>query len=366
MPIHNLRRLTASACVAVLLVPAVAVGSAAADVSFGAPTGVCQMNDSRLPEGSGLLVTDTGFDAINDGGLQIEVFHLDHLCQITGTTTAQVDPYDVEDLARGSDGRLWMADIGDNNSRRANIAVEILPATGDDVTSQTLIRRFAYPDGPHDAEALIVAPDNTIVVVTKDFLGSSEVYQSPAAVDLAVGGSSDPVTLVKVGSLQLAVTDTPGGPVGLAGNLLITGAASTPDGKLIALRTYTDAYLWQVDGSSSIADTIVDSRPARVALPDAPQGEAIAFGKDSSLHLFGEGVPSSIFRIPVTVTAPAAPTTNPPTTTVPSSTSAATSTRTSATPSPDSRVGQLAIGAGAALALVVLGLVVIRAPRRHD
>ena len=44
---------------------------------------------------------------------------------------------------------------------------------------------MTYPDGPHDAESLLLAPDGTPYIVTKEVLGDSGVYRPDAAL---VGG----------------------------------------------------------------------------------------------------------------------------------------------------------------------------------
>ena len=56
-----------------------------------------------------------------------------------------------------------------------------------DPTGPRGLFRLTYPDGPHDAEALLLAPDGTPYVVTKEVLGASSVYR-PAA-PLVDGGT---------------------------------------------------------------------------------------------------------------------------------------------------------------------------------
>ncbi|MDI9900078.1 hypothetical protein QM716_09430 [Rhodococcus sp. IEGM 1409] len=57
--------------------------------------------------------------------------------------------------------------------------------------------------------------------------------------------------------------------------MAVTGGAVSKDGTVVALRTYTDVYLYAApDGDVVKALTI---NPIRVPLPDEPQGEALAF-----------------------------------------------------------------------------------------
>jgi hypothetical protein len=155
------------------------------------------------------------------------------------------------------------------------------------------VYRLTYPDGPHDAEALLLAPDGTPYVVTKEVLGASGVYSPTAA--LVDGGT---VAMAKVAAVNLTLTGTPGGPVGRAGQLLVTGGAVAADGGHLALRTYTDAYVWPLTGSD-VAGALA-ATPVRIPLPESPQGEAITFAADNvNLLVASESLPSDLTLVPV-------------------------------------------------------------------
>jgi hypothetical protein len=306
------RLLTAGGLVGAAMVlgaatPALADTAAATPTAVdatGAATGaapqiapLCQVTDPRLPELSGLVVAGDRMVAMNDGGTELTVYVLDLGCQVVDVRTAPVDPYDPEDLALGADGTAWLADTGDNRLERPTVALLALRPDG---TSG--VYRLTYPDGPHDAESLLRAPDGTPYLVTKEVLGSSGVYRpAPPLID---GGT---VALERVGTVNFTLTGTPGGPVGRAGQLMATGGAVSRDGTLIALRTYTDAYVWPMTGSD-VAGALAGT-PVRVALPEEPQGEAISFAPDDrQLVVSGEGSPADITLVPVSdETAPASP-----------------------------------------------------------
>jgi hypothetical protein len=237
---------------------------------------------------SGLVVAGDKMFAMNDGGDRLTVYVLDSACQVVDVRTAAVDPYDPEDLAVGRDGTIWFSDTGDNLAQRATVALLALHPDG-----TTGVYRLTYPDGPHDAESLLLAPDGTPYIVTKEVLGVSGVYRPTAA--LVNGGT---VALGKVSTLTFSLTGTPGGPVGRAGELMATGGAVSVDGKMLALRTYTDAYVWALTGSN-VAGALA-AKPERIALPDAPQGEAVSFSADNrSLVVAGEGVPGDVTVVPL-------------------------------------------------------------------
>jgi hypothetical protein len=267
--------------------PARAEGTTAPPAA-DAPHALCRLTDPRLPELSGLVVSGDKMLAIDDGGDRITVYVLDTACRVVDARTADVDPYDPEDLALGRDGTVWLADTGDNNTQRATVALLALRPDG-----TTAVYRLSYPDGPHDAESLLLAPDGTPYVVTKDVTGHSGVYRPVSA---PVDGGT--VALAKVAALAFGATGTPGGPVGPASALLATGGAVSPDGRLVAVRTYTDAYLWPLTGSDVPA--ALARTPVRIPLPASPQGEAIAFAADGRhLVVAGEGLPGDVTVVPL-------------------------------------------------------------------
>jgi hypothetical protein len=274
-----------------------------AEEAATAPAVQCQITDARLAELSGLVAVGDRVLAMNDGGEELAVFLLDAACQVIDVHTAAVDPYDPEDMAVAPDGTVWLADTGDNNATRTTVALLALRTDG-----STGVYRLTYPDGPHDAEALLLAPDGTPYIVTKELLGASGVYSPGSA--LADGGT---VALAKVATVGLTFTGTAGGPVGQAGQLLVTGGAVAADGRHLALRTYTDAYVWPLVGSDVVG--ALAAAPVRIPLPDSPQGEAISFAADNvNLLVASESVPSDLTRVPLTaelVVAAEAPPTTP-------------------------------------------------------
>jgi hypothetical protein len=113
------------------------------------------------------------------------------------------------------------------------------------------------------------------------------------------------VALAEVAAVNITLTGTPGGPVGQAGQLLVTGGAVSSDGRYLALRTYTDAYVWPLTGSDIPA--ALAATPERIPLPESPQGEAISFSADTlNLVVASEGLPTDVTVVPLTAVAIAA------------------------------------------------------------
>ncbi len=239
---------------------------------------LCTPPQPELAELSGLATDGQRWFAVPDGGQRLEVFVLEPgTCDVEDVITADINPYDVEDLALAADGTLWLADTGDNDRDRDTVALHRLAPDG-----EATLFRLVYPDRPHDAEALLLDSAGVPHIVTKELLGTAGVYR-PAGPLQAPG----PTSLVQVASVALGPTDTPGGPVGDTGSTLITAAATSADGSVLALRTYTDAYLYPVGGGDVVA--ALDRPPVRIALPGEPQGEAMALTPDGTLLSGSEG-----------------------------------------------------------------------------
>lgn len=263
-----------------------ATPSAKAVEPVPAPEPVCAIQDDRLAELSGLAADDEQWYAVNDGGTSVRVFVLDRDCTVRRVIESPTDPYDIEDMALAADGTLWLGDTGDNSKRRDTVALHAVRPDG-----RSVFYRLTYPDGQHDAEALLLDASGTPYILTKDVLGDTGIYR-PAA-PLARPG---PTPMERVGSLSIEATDTAGGPVGSMGSVLVTGAAATRDRTVFAVRTYTDVYLYPApDGDVPRA---LSRPPIRIPLPGERQGEALAFEPDGTLLSASEGLGEPISALP--------------------------------------------------------------------
>ena len=254
-----------------------------------APDVRCTVGDPRLAELSGLAVVEGSLWAMADGGRRIQLHRLDpDTCAVVDSRTATVDPYDAEDLAVGADGALWVGDTGDNDQRRDTVALIVVPTRG-----EPTLHRLTYPDGPHDAEALLLDHSGRPFIVTKEPL-SSGVYTPDGPLS-----ARRPTALRKVRTLSFGPTGTTGGPVGMASQVLVTGGAVSADGRLLVLRTYTDAYVWPApDGDLEAALRTGD--PRRIPLPATPQGEGVAVSPDGRALLTStEGLPGRVHEVPL-------------------------------------------------------------------
>jgi PKD repeat protein len=201
---------------------------------------------------------------------------------------------DVEDIAIGvnpetGNPRLYLGDIGDNDyllTPRSELAVYIVmepvvalgqAEVSGDLGVATLIR-LQYPDGPRNAEALLVDPvTDDIFIVTKEEAGAADVFRKAAPhVDGALA------TLERVATVDLP-DPISGGDISLYGNEIL-------------LRT-NDEYgrIWLRDGSMTVAEAF-DAPGCEVDLAPEPNPESAGFAPDGSgIWTIGEEVPDVWF-----------------------------------------------------------------------
>ncbi|MCG5459283.1 hypothetical protein PSH03_005056 [Micromonospora sp. PSH03] len=246
----------------------------------------CTITDERLRELSGLVATKSGYIVINDGtdvAARKRVFFLDSKCKISKEPVrySGQGPFDTEDLALSKDGRtLWIADTGDNpdsKERRSRVALWSMPVTG---AKQPTLHRLSYPEAkPHDAEALLIGDDGKPLIITKVTSGKAEIYTPSAALR---SGDTDPVPMRKAGELTLPKTQTEN-TLNTFGRIAITGASRAPDGSRVVLRTYADAFEFDVTGGD-IVGALTTGKPRVTPLAD-PFGEAISYTSDGKSFL---------------------------------------------------------------------------------
>src|SRR5262245_16777300 len=142
---------------------------------------------SGVAEASGIAAsrrTPGRFWVHNDSGQPVLVAVDSHGAVVGRVRLTGIEPQDWETTTVGpcpGGSCLYLGDIGDNRGQRASITVYRTPEP-DATSAEVAVRdtfRATYPDGPHDAEALLVTPAGDIYVVTKGNIDSVAVYRFP-------------------------------------------------------------------------------------------------------------------------------------------------------------------------------------------
>jgi hypothetical protein len=270
------------------------------------------LQNPQIDEASGIargVRSGDVFYVHNDSGDRARFFALDRRTGATRAVYAVPGARNVdwEDIAVTRDAHgtpsVWIADIGDNRSRRATIKLYRVDEPTVPRGSSTRERSTAppegwtlrYPDGRHDAEALLVDPiSHAAYIVTKTYTGTSTVYAVPPSPQANRVQTLRKVTTVRIPGII-------SGPRQLA----VTGGAISQDGTRLVLRTYTDAYEWPLVRGNIVG--ALSGRPKTIALPDQPQGEGITIDGPKAV-VVSEGAGTSVYAVslpPVTSSPPA-------------------------------------------------------------
>ncbi len=248
------------------------------------------ITDPRVTESSGLARSRAHPHVVwtvNDSGDRSLVYAIDTRTGATvGVHDYDAEVRDVEAVAVGADGTMYVADIGDNRRVRQVVRVYSFPEPALGETSGTGASwELAYPDGAHDAETFLVDPVSGAMVVL--------------AKGQDVGVYALPARPTRRGVNQLSrVGDAPA---------VATDGVWRTDGQVVVrgylLLWVLDPATWQVRAQS--------------LLPPQPQGESIATGDQAGTVLVGsEGRRSLV--LPVAVPVAASGTSSPPAATTPS------------------------------------------------
>ena len=120
-----------------------------------------------------------------------------------------IENTDWEALAPCSDANgdpvLWIGDIGDNYDSREHVRIIRIAEPGALADQNVAWQEYwlSYPDGPHNAEALMCNPkDNTLTLATKNMDGEGVLYSLPA--ELSTGRDNQ---VQPIGKVPQSVTD---------------------------------------------------------------------------------------------------------------------------------------------------------------
>jgi len=247
------------------------------------------LQSAELTELSGLAASARHADVLyghNDSGDSSRIFALSS----TGEPLATYELEDArnddwEDIARApcaAGDCLWIADIGDNDGTRSEHAIYIVrePAAIEPGTHVLPSDRvtFTYPDGPHDAEVLLVHPlTGEVTIVTKVEEGPAAIYTLPNLVPDA-----------KLEATRAGEVEPP------EGRSKFTGGAVHPEATGILLRTNARVFHWPMTPAQAVAEALA-GEGCELPLADEAQGEAVAYlAGGEGFVTIGEGVGAAI------------------------------------------------------------------------
>ncbi len=233
---------------------------------------------------------------------------------LEGLDEALIAASDVEDLAI-SQGMVYVADIGDNDNNRSQVAVYRFPEPepGEPGPVRDVeVLRLRYPDGPRDAEALLVDPvSGELVIIDKSFRIASGGAAMLAAAEAGVYAAAPPfdtaevATLRAVGAVALddLATRATAEPVENEASLYgLTGVATAadirPDGAVVAVRTYGTLWLFDRAQGQSVVQALAGA-PCEAPTRAEDQGESVAFlpGDGLTIMTGSEGANPELHRI---------------------------------------------------------------------
>lgn len=279
--------------------------------AYGPGTELFRFSDRRITESSGIVASSAQERLIfthNDSGDTARFFAVDFRgCTLAVYPLVGAEANDWEDMARGPDtkGRssLYFADIGDNLHQRTDgisvyrvtqPKVDVRPSGSKCRGGATKpIRNWvrfdlAYPDVPQDVETLLVHPrSGQLFVVTKTYAEVSGVYAAPTPLRSGVTNVLERVATIVFPPSPADPAANP--PFGAIGRVNATGGDISPTGERVVVRTYTDAWEWDVADRDVVA--AFAAAPTRIPLPSTQQGEAITYSRNGrSLLTSTEGV----------------------------------------------------------------------------
>jgi len=270
---------------------------------YTAPVMVGKIQTDEIKESSGLSASECQ-DVLwthNDAGNGAFIFGMDTQGKHLGTwKVLNARNTDWESIAtfKDSSGKcsLLIADIGDNDENRSELHIYRIPEPAlspEGPASNTKkpletepaeVLNFSYPDGPNNAETVLVHPaTGDIYIVTKKARGPAAVHKLTP-----VFGSPEIATTEKVGELSVP-SDPPG---------LITGGSISPDGRRVMLCDKKGGYELVLPDGTDTPDAIWSQKLRPVELGDRKQGEGVSYGRDGiSLYASSEKKNAPLFLI---------------------------------------------------------------------
>lgn len=278
----------------VTLLAGVLAGCAQVDVPVGGPTvfgsgsvaGNLQGGDMREVSGMVASLIHPGhFWLHNDSGAEPELILIDS----TGVEKARVlvegvRNRDWEDISRRGD-TLLIAETGDNSAEHDTIYVYAVlepKAIASGSVTALAVYPMQFPDGPRDAESLMVddATGDWYIISKRE--DNVRVYRYGA-----------PQRAGSVATLERLPLELP--------FRMAVAADMAPDGREFVIKTYDSIYLWRRGEAETMLATLQRAPSKQPYVPER-QGEAIAYTLNGSAYFTASEIeaddPQLLIRYP--------------------------------------------------------------------
>lgn len=248
------------------------------------------------PDQPGALFT------INDSGNEPVLFAIDTIgadrgaWRVAESTNVDWEAVAIGPCAANAPARcLYIGDVGDNDAKHLTRAIYRLPEprAKDSTFQGTVTPRhvtFTYADRRHDVEAMYVAANADVFLITKrplrvtlraPQLRPALVFRIPAA---AWSGTS-----TVVASLVDSLSIVPGS----APLRTITDASLSVDGRHLAVRTYSQLFVYETDPATGRVDRGVAPAICNLTALGEGQGEGVAWATPSGRFVFSSEGPAA-------------------------------------------------------------------------
>ncbi|MBO0951616.1 hypothetical protein [Fibrella forsythiae] len=244
---------------------------------FAKPEQLGDLDDNSLSESSGVAASHQNPGYLwtdEDSGNPAEVQLINKAGEVAGRyTLAGITNIDWEDIAVGpgpmpGKSYVYVAEIGDNSSQRPTKTIYRFPEPTLKKNESTVLEtisafdsiRLQFPDGPGNAEAILIDP------------GTLDLYILSKEKNCALYKASYPQSLTSTTLMERLL-------IMPLGN--VTAAAISPEGNEILVRSYHQLWYFTRQKGESIVDALKRA-PRLLPLADEPQGEAIGWATDGA------------------------------------------------------------------------------------
>lgn len=234
----------------------------------------------QISEASGIVTSGLSSNVFwthNDSGDTNRIFAIDSLGKGTRSVTVEGGVNrDWEAIAMTTfpEGTfLYIGDIGDNDNTHGDYCIYRIAEPADGVASTDRAQKiiFQYPDGPRDAECLLIDHQSKDIYILSKRENKKRLYR------LAFPQVYDRLLTAEF------IAEMPFSPGTDVGSYITDGNVSLDNSQII-IKSYLHIYHWRLKGNETIAQALV--RPASI-LPYSleAQGEALTFTKNASAYL---------------------------------------------------------------------------------